>query len=163
MSASRVPSIVIAIGFASESVWIHRGRSASGKKAPDASPRTLMPMPITPPPRRNVTIAAAASSPRPQTNGTKHISRTRLGRMPLGAKSSPAVSATTSSSTAMRTGTNRRSNAADPICTVVGDVGVTSSASSVPISCSWRIAVETFASSSPLTVAMTTPIITNSK
>ena len=90
MSASRVPSIVIAIGFASESVWIQRGRSASGKKAPDASPSTLMPIPITPPPRRNVTIAAAASSPSPQTNGTKHISRTRLGRMPLGAKSSPS-------------------------------------------------------------------------
>ena len=56
-----------------------------------------------------------------------------------------------------------RSNAAEPACTVVGDVGVTSSASSVPISCSSRIAVETFWSSSPLTVTMTTPIITNSK
>ena len=42
-----------------------------------------------------------------------------------------------------------RSKATEPAWTVVGDVGVTSSASSVPIICSWRIAVATRCSSSP--------------
>jgi hypothetical protein len=45
---------------------------------------------------------------------------------------------------------------------VAGDVGLVSSASSVPIICSDRIALATRCSSSMLTVLMTTPIITNS-
>jgi hypothetical protein len=163
ISASRVPSMAIATGLVSASVWIHFGSSVSGKNAPEARPSVLMTNATMPAPRRNVTITAAATRPRPHTKGTKHTSSTRLGAMPLGWKSSPNVSATTSSSTVMRTGMNSRSNPAEPACTVVGDVGVTSRASSVPMSCSWRIAVETFCSSIPLTVAMTTPIITNSK
>ncbi len=64
----------------------------------------------------------------------------------------------------MRIGTNTRSNATDPTCTVVGEVGVTSSASSVPIICSCRIAIATLLRAARLqTVVMTTPIITNSK
>jgi hypothetical protein len=122
-----------------------------------------MATPTTPVPRRKVTIAAAASSPSPQTNGTKAKSRTALGSAPLASKPSPSVTDTASSSAAMRTGMNSRSNATEPACTVVGDVGVTSTASSVPIICSWRIAVATRWSSSPVTVAITTPIMTNSK
>ena len=63
----------------------------------------------------------------------------------------------------MRIGMKTRSNATEPAWTVVGDVGLTSSDSSVPIICSCRIAVDTFWSSRPLTVVMTTPTITNSK
>ena len=71
--------------------------------------------------------------------------------------------ATAASSSVMRIGMNTRSNATEPTCTVVAEVGVTSSASSVPIICSWRTAIATRCSRTVQTVVTTTPIITKSK
>ena len=101
-----------------------------------------MKKPITPPPRRKVTMTAA-TRPRPPDERHEGHEQHQAGHHAAGCETESERHRHDEQQHVMRMGMKNRSNAAEPACTVVGDVGVTSSASSVPISRSSRIAVET--------------------
>ena len=123
----------------------------------------MVPAPSSPVPRRKVTIAAPVARPRPQANGTSAATISAAGTIPPGSKCRPNTSAIAPIISVARSGTISSVEATEPICTVAVAVGVASSDSSVPCSCSWRIAPATRYSSTPSARLSTIPVATNSR